>query len=128
MLSKPAIGLAIVAVGASVYVKYYGFPDLQQEPANVQAQLERAASMKTSEPMVLILGTLGGYKKDHRLCSMIRASTCVYGPSDCCCAIGAAGYLLFIITAGAFAFETGHAAICAVKRYRWKPAGAPQAS
>lgn len=57
MLSKPAIGLAVVAVGASVYVKYYGFPDLQQQPASVQAELERAASMRTGEPMVLILGT-----------------------------------------------------------------------
>jgi hypothetical protein len=65
MLSKQAIVLALVAVGVSVYVKYYGFPDLQQEPANVQAQLERAASMRASEPMVLILGTHERRVKDH---------------------------------------------------------------
>uniref|UniRef100_A0A383W9N3 Ubiquitin-like domain-containing protein n=1 Tax=Tetradesmus obliquus TaxID=3088 RepID=A0A383W9N3_TETOB len=90
MLSKPAIGLAVVAVGASVYVKYYGFPDLQQQPASVQAELERAASMRTGEPMVLILG-----------------------------------YLLFFITAGAFMFESGQAVVCAIRRYRWKPAELP---
>ncbi|WIA14267.1 hypothetical protein OEZ85_002802 [Tetradesmus obliquus] len=90
MLSKPAIGLALVAVGASVYVKYYGFPDLQQQPASVQAELERAASMRTGEPMVLILG-----------------------------------YLLFFITAGAFMFESVQAVVCAIRRYRWKPAELP---
>ncbi|KAF6256364.1 hypothetical protein COO60DRAFT_114635 [Scenedesmus sp. NREL 46B-D3] len=90
MLSKCAIGLAVVAVVASVYFKYHGFPDLQHQPASVQAELERAASMATSEPMVLILG-----------------------------------YLMFIITAGAFLFETIQAVVCAVRRYRWKPAELP---
>jgi hypothetical protein len=38
----------------------------------------------------------------------------------------AAGYLLFFITAGAFMFEAGQAVVCAVRRYRWKPAGTPK--
>jgi hypothetical protein len=78
MLSKAAIGLAIVAVGASVYIKYYGFPDLQQEPANVQAQLDYAASMKTGEPMVLILGTHEHHVADLTHICMFQASSGIY--------------------------------------------------
>lgn len=129
MLSKPAIGLAVVAVGASVYVKYYGFPDLQQQPASVQAELERAASMRTGEPMVLILGThrVVGNPLGQLLVKVAVWKASTYLPHCCCCAC-AAGYLLFFITAGAFMFESGQAVVCAIRRYRWKPAGTPQQS
>jgi hypothetical protein len=131
MLNKPAIGFAVAAVGVSVYIKYRGFPDLQQEPANVQAQLQQAASMRTSEPMVLILGTQllvsDLFRHAQRLVHLRSkmAPEGIYGPSSLLLS-GAAGYLLFAITAAAFMFEMGHSFFCAVKRYRWKPAGMAQ--